>query len=210
VTDSFDYEADTESVPTPTLPSVAIPVAIAGGKKFDTGKIRTDLLPMGAIDEAARAVALIDETRSAPWSAIQAHLTARKRGAEFFCGVRSMAIVAGALLVLLTRDIAGDVRASQLLPACGPGLLEVAKVLTFGAAKYGENNWQGLDAFSQRYLAALLRHVFAYGSGEKADPESGLPHLAHAACCALFLLSREVGHDPSECYEKVACGAKTA
>jgi hypothetical protein len=24
--------------------------------------------------------------------------------------------------------------------------------------------------------------------GAKADPESGLPHLAHAVCCVLFLL----------------------
>ena len=91
------------------------------------------------------------------------------------------------------KDDQGKVRA-DLLPA--NALMEVAKVLTFGAQKYGaENTWQKVTPFRARYTAALMRHLFARQQGEIYDPESGLLHMAHMACCALFLLSGEVGHD---------------
>lgn len=64
----------------------------------------------------------------------------------------------------------------------------VAKVLMHGAAKYGENNWRLIDNHEKRYLAASLRHIFSHLGGEEKDPESGLPHLAHAACSLLFIL----------------------
>jgi hypothetical protein len=42
-----------------------------------------------------------------------------------------------------------------------------------------------------RYVDALLRHAFAYVRGEKRDPESGEHHLAHAVCCAMYLVELE-------------------
>lgn len=94
------------------------------------------------------------------------------------------------------KDDTGKIRA-DLLPA--GALMEVAKVLTFGAIKYqAENTWQNVTPFRSRYLAALMRHLFARMRGEIYDPESGLLHMAHLACCALFLLSWEVGHDGEE------------
>ena len=72
---------------------------------------------------------------------------------------------------------------------------KIVAVLSFGAAKYGANNWQALDDFESRYFAALERHLVAWRRGERIDSESGLPHLAHAGCCLVFLLSREVGFD---------------
>lgn len=189
-------EAPTETTPAPpTLPSVDPKKPV--GKKFDTGKTRTDLLPMGAVHEMGTALALIDDISRAPWSTVLHELSDWRRGRKHTGGVCTIAVVAACLAVLLTRDLVGDVRASQLLPTCGPALFEVSKVLTFGASKYGANNWQGLDEFTNRYYAAILRHLFAYGGGERIDPESGLPHLAHALCGALFLLSSEVGHDPT-------------
>jgi hypothetical protein len=65
---------------------------------------------------------------------------------------------------------------------------EIAAVLTFGAGKYGDNNWCR-GARWGRYYAALLRHLFAWWRGENLDPETGLSHLAHAGCCLLFLLT---------------------
>lgn len=74
-----------------------------------------------------------------------------------------------------------------LLPT-GP-LEEVAKVLGFGAKKYGAWNFKGGFAYT-RLISAVLRHVFAYARGEDKDPETGLSHLAHAACGLLFLLDQ--------------------
>jgi len=68
----------------------------------------------------------------------------------------------------------------------------VVKILTFGASKYGSNNWQKLKNFDDRYYAAMMRHMSAWKQGEKLDPESGLPHLAHAMCCVMFLLWNEL------------------
>lgn len=83
----------------------------------------------------------------------------------------------------------------DLLPV--DAVTEVVRVIGFGAAKYGDRNWeQGMD-WSRMY-GAMLRHSFAFWSGEDTDPESGLPHMAHAACCALMLLayqSRAIGAD---------------
>ena len=68
----------------------------------------------------------------------------------------------------------------------------IVKVLTFGANKYGPNLWQKLDNFENRYYAATLRHIIAWRKGERIDKESGLPHLAHALCCLVFLLWKEL------------------
>lgn len=73
----------------------------------------------------------------------------------------------------------------ELLPTIA--LEEVAKVLTFGANKYGAWNWAGGIVYS-RLIGAALRHIFAWIRGENLDPESGLSHLAHAACCILMII----------------------
>lgn len=66
-------------------------------------------------------------------------------------------------------------------------LEEIAKVLTFGAKKYTAGNWaKGLHY--SRLISAAQRHIGSMNEGEDTDPESGLPHSAHAACCLLFLI----------------------
>lgn len=67
-------------------------------------------------------------------------------------------------------------------------LSQIIKVLEFGAAFYQVDNWQGVPDARRRYYDAVMRHVEAWWGGEKNDPESGLPHLAHAATCLLFLM----------------------
>lgn len=64
---------------------------------------------------------------------------------------------------------------------------DVVDVLTLGAKKYADDNWQRVPGAERRYLAAAFRHVVARAQGERLDPETGKPHLAHAVCCLLFL-----------------------
>jgi hypothetical protein len=64
----------------------------------------------------------------------------------------------------------------------------VAKVLTFGAKKYADNNWKNVNDAEHRYVGALLRHLSAYLKGEWWDEETELSHLSHMATNALFLV----------------------
>jgi hypothetical protein len=79
----------------------------------------------------------------------------------------------------------GDKARMELLPL--NAIQEVAAVMTFGANKYADDGWKTLPNAEGRYTGALLRHMVAIQSGEELDPESGLPHIAHVACNAMFL-----------------------
>ena len=52
-------------------------------------------------------------------------------------------------------------------------------IYTIGAQKYADWNWAKGMKWSRIY-ASLLRHLFKFMCGERLDPESGKPHLAHA------------------------------
>lgn len=73
----------------------------------------------------------------------------------------------------------------------------VAAVLTYGALKYDDRNWElGMDR--ARLRAARARHENARALGQATDPETGLPHLAHEAACTLMELAlhlRDKGTD---------------
>ena len=84
----------------------------------------------------------------------------------------------------------GEKPKMHLLPP--KAINEVAKVLTFGARKYDEENWRKLEDLQSRYSSGALRHIFAHLDSEDLDPESGLSHLAHAICCLLFKLEIEL------------------
>ncbi len=67
-----------------------------------------------------------------------------------------------------------------------PFICEMGAVASFGENKYtvadesGTDNWRkGLPV--RELIDAALRHTFLALSGEDADKESGLSHLAHAA-----------------------------
>ena len=66
-------------------------------------------------------------------------------------------------------------------------LEEVVQVMTYGANKYSDRNWEKGLAWG-RLFAAAQRHMWAFWRGEDLDPETGLSHLAHAAASILMLL----------------------
>lgn len=92
------------------------------------------------------------------------------------------------------KDDSGKAR-HDLIPPELPDA--VAQVLAFGASKYGERNWEkGMNW--GRPFAALMRHMWAWWRGEANDPETGMSHLWHAACCIAFLIAfeqRKIGTD---------------
>lgn len=63
---------------------------------------------------------------------------------------------------------------------------QYARVLTYGANKYEERNWERGMKWS-KVLASLERHLAAIKRGEDIDPESGELHSAHVMCNAAFL-----------------------
>lgn len=65
-------------------------------------------------------------------------------------------------------------------------IIELAKVLNFGAKKYAANNWRKGMAWS-RMIGSLKRHLTAIEKGEDYDPETGILHSAHVMCNAAFL-----------------------
>lgn len=63
---------------------------------------------------------------------------------------------------------------------------QYAKVLTVGAEKYADRNWE-LGMKWSKVVASLERHLQAIKRGEDYDAETGLLHSAHVMCNAAFL-----------------------
>ena len=63
----------------------------------------------------------------------------------------------------------------------------INNVMEFGAAKYGRDNWKQAPT-SSRYVDAGIRHLLQARGTTPSDDESGMPHLAHAACNILFAM----------------------
>lgn len=70
---------------------------------------------------------------------------------------------------------------------------DIVKILSFGAEKYGRDNWKKLSSKEDidRIFSALMRHLVASRNGELTDSESGMSHLAHALTNMIFLLYNE-------------------
>lgn len=67
-----------------------------------------------------------------------------------------------------------------------PALKGLASVLTMGAEKYGERNWEKGMVWS-KVIASLKRHLSAIEHGEDYDAESGYLHIDHLQANAHFL-----------------------
>lgn len=86
-------------------------------------------------------------------------------------------------------------------------LFGISEVLTFGAQKYEDRNWEKGMNWS-RIFGALMRHMWCWFGGQGAttrnfafgdlDGETGFSHLWHAGCCIAFLITyeeRQIGTD---------------
>lgn len=57
-----------------------------------------------------------------------------------------------------------------------------------GMLKYGRTNWRAAGIRTSIYYDAINRHLDAWFEGEDTDPDSGLPHLAHAIAGIAILI----------------------
>ena len=70
---------------------------------------------------------------------------------------------------------------------------DMVRVLEAGAKKYSEDNWKkGLPMKAQ--CDSMMRHLIALMSGELNDPETGLPHIGHIQCNAMFMAHTMKNH----------------
>lgn len=92
------------------------------------------------------------------------------------------------------KDDHGKIR-MELIP---PEFLEaVGDILTSGAEKYADRNWEHGMKWS-RPFGAMMRHMWAWWRGEDKDPETGRSHLWHASCCVAFLVAYEARGDGTD------------
>lgn len=77
----------------------------------------------------------------------------------------------------------GKLRYDLIHAEAEKGLVEI---LTFGAQKYAERNWEKGMAWS-KIISSLKRHIAAIERGEDFDVESGKLHADHVQCNAHFL-----------------------
>lgn len=93
-----------------------------------------------------------------------------------------------------TKKDEGKIRLDLIPPEL---LTSVGEILTFGAIKYSERNWEKGMKWGRVY-GALMRHLWKWWKGEDLDDETGKSHLWHAGCCIAFLITYEargVGED---------------
>jgi len=102
------------------------------------------------------------------------------------------------------KDDADKVRLELIPPEL---LFAVGDILTSGAKKYADRNWEKGMKWG-RVFGALMRHMWAWWGGKgpttksflftDLDTETGKSHLWHAGCCIAFLIAfeeRGVGED---------------
>lgn len=100
----------------------------------------------------------------------------------------------------------GKPRWSLLRRGVTRALEGIITVLEFGAKKYAEDSWKTVENGERRYRDALDRHLAEIDKGDEFDAETGLPHIYHVGCNALFLAElyatkkpkRKVTFEPGE------------
>lgn len=85
------------------------------------------------------------------------------------------------------KDALGSKKPGLSAIPCQP-LFELGLAMTDGACKYRRHNYRIAGVRASIYYDAAMRHLMKFWDlGEDIDPESGLPHLAHAMACLTIL-----------------------
>lgn len=85
------------------------------------------------------------------------------------------------------KDDAGKLRMDLIPPEA---IFAIADILTSGAGRYGDRNWEQGITFG-RVFAAVMRHLWHWWARHGVDPDSGRSHLWHALVGVAFLVTFE-------------------
>lgn len=171
------------SIPSPSSPSTNERTEL-GTRKSSTSTDASTLSKILNLNNAVVEQALNASTGSMIPALIESLLSQPAKSAE------ETANSASTTTILPDLFEAGCVRRATLLLGSlseAIGQLPHSRTCENGVVvESGANNWRKGIKLS-RLIAALMRHLFAFARGEDSDPETGLPHLAHAGCCLMFL-----------------------
>ena len=109
------------------------------------------------------------------------------------------------------KDLIG--RAKPGVRSISPvAMLEEGVIMQDGADKYGPFNWQDTPIQASIYYDAMLRHLFAWFTGENVDPgsKSGGLHLASVRAGAGILIDAFATGSVIDDRPKKAASASTA
>jgi hypothetical protein len=95
----------------------------------------------------------------------------------------------GLYAIDVTKGLASSETIYRLLkthsPTCGVQKLIVGDGYV---ERYGDYNWRNTGVCASTYVSAMMRHINAWRDGEDIDPESGMSHVAHVACCCNIII----------------------
>lgn len=183
--------------------------------KFDKGKAMWELVPTEYFTRLASSIKpfiemymLKDKTikfdRSYIYNVVRANIMRwRQLGLQSPIGSNHplMNAMVGILMLAKTREysydeVFADMPFQQRWDLIDPEwTTNIVEIYSYGAKKYEANNWQKVE--SDRYYAALNRHIEAFWNKKTYDDESGFHHLYHAAwnCIALQWLEKKVENE---------------
>jgi len=98
------------------------------------------------------------------------------------------------------KDYGNKLPLDLVPPEMEIAIASVLREMNIVLKKYPKNNWRKGLTYST-YYAAARRHMLKWWIGEDIDPESGLPHLWHAACNLSFLISQEMNKSKYKKYD---------
>lgn len=92
------------------------------------------------------------------------------------------------------KDLLG-IKKVQLNLVPPSSVIYQALAMEDGARKYGPFNWRQNKVIASIYIAAALRHIYAWQDGENDAQDSKKPHLGHAlACLGIIVDALETGN----------------
>ena len=181
------------------------------GMKFDKGKAMWELVPIeyfkclaSSIKPFIEMYMLKEKTivfdKQLIYNIVRSNIARwRQMGALSFTGSNHplMNAMIGILMLAKTREYSYDevfnnIEFQQRWDLINPEwTTNIVEIYSYGACKYEKDNWKKVE--SDRYYAALNRHIEAFWNKKIYDDESGFHHNYHAAwnCIALQWLEKK-------------------